>query len=365
MQDILSAFNLTEPNELRRVEALQNHNLEVDDDEQEFFNSDIMKLREKILSAIKSLQKTSDESVRKKIIEKTKSRLNNIKQKSQTAKFVRTRDKLSFLLTTVRLVVGAYMLGRWPCWYPNFHLISAVVLLGLRLVYYRYLHYHYFLLDFCYYANLMMIIHLHFFPESTMLHNVSFAFANGPLLLAVPMFQNSLVPHSLDKVTSNFIHLSPALTLMGVRTNSCAENPILPILPFSEYLVYSMGYYLLWAVPYYLIMFVFTYERSIRKNNVTLYNYSMGKKNSFTYKFCGVLGERFRPVMFMFQHLCFSFTLFSLTYVSMLNVYIWISSIIVAASCCVWNGATYYIDFFSIRYQKDIEHIEDLAKELK
>ena len=43
-----------------------------------------------------------------------------------------------------------------------------------------------------------------------------FAFANGPIM----MWRNSLVPHCNNKMTSLIIHVSPSLTLFGLRRNA-------------------------------------------------------------------------------------------------------------------------------------------------
>jgi hypothetical protein len=39
--------------------------------------------------------------------------------------------------------------------------------------------YHYFLFDFCYYANLMVLLYLHAFPKSEELFLICFAFCTG------------------------------------------------------------------------------------------------------------------------------------------------------------------------------------------
>jgi hypothetical protein len=46
---------------------------------------------------------------------------------------------------------------------------------------------------------------------------VVFVFANGPLLVAIVAWRNSMVFHSLDKTTSLFIHVFPALLTYCTR----------------------------------------------------------------------------------------------------------------------------------------------------
>jgi hypothetical protein len=102
------------------------------------------------------------------------------------------------------------------------------------------------MLDFCYMANLLLLLHCWALPRSRALGKVgacistapfrnqpqpctrrqqisqsldpspnqikiTFAFNTGPLSWSILAFRNSLVLHSLDKVTSVYMHLAPAL----------------------------------------------------------------------------------------------------------------------------------------------------------
>lgn len=102
--------------------------------------------------------------------------------------------------------------------------------------------YHYFLFDFCYYANIFVLLYIHFFPKSETMFIICFAFCtgssssssssllgpqpvhhltlslpSGPLAWSVLAWRNSLVFHSLDKTTSLFIHLTPNILLYALR----------------------------------------------------------------------------------------------------------------------------------------------------
>ena len=52
---------------------------------------------------------------------------------------------------------------------------------------------------------------------------MAFGVCNGPLLWAVPLFRNSLVFHSLGKIISAFIHISPALVVFVIRWYSSTQ----------------------------------------------------------------------------------------------------------------------------------------------
>ena len=70
--------------------------------------------------------------------------------------------------------------------------------------YYNYhkIGFHYFLADLCYFVNLLMILSIWFFPQSKRLFISTYCLAMGNNAVAIAMWRNSLVFHSLDKVTS-------------------------------------------------------------------------------------------------------------------------------------------------------------------
>jgi len=97
---------------------------------------------------------------------------------------------------------------------------KACFLLTLRLWCYRREKLHYFLFDFCYFTNLLLLVYLWLIPPGHVagyMFIVLFCFANGPLLWATAFWRNSLVFHSVDKMTSLFIHISPAVTVSALR----------------------------------------------------------------------------------------------------------------------------------------------------
>jgi len=96
-------------------------------------------------------------------------------------------------------------------------------LFSYRIKSYRHLKQQFFLIDFCYFMNTAILFYL-WFPLDILgaelhgrLFSVCFNLAIGPVLLAAVVWRYSIVPHSNDKMTSLFIHISPSLTLFGIR----------------------------------------------------------------------------------------------------------------------------------------------------
>ena len=161
-------------------------------------------------------------------------------------------------------------------WY-NFQ--KACFLLTLRLWCYRREKLHYFLFDFCYFTNLLLLVYLWLIPAGHFagyLFIVLFCFANGPLLWATALWRNSLVFHSVDKMTSLFIHISPAITVTTLRwwelisvwfdmyyitfyrySTSYTTYPSKLsgdnwAISFSAFVVYPILCYAIWQVIYFL-----------------------------------------------------------------------------------------------------------------
>ena len=97
---------------------------------------------------------------------------------------------------------------------------EAIVLLSHRYRFYKRYKNHYFFLDFCYYETLLVFIYLWLPCCNTFraaLFPVVFAFSHGPILGSVVLWRNSIVLHSVDKMTNIVLHVSPAVTLWGIR----------------------------------------------------------------------------------------------------------------------------------------------------
>jgi len=111
----------------------------------------------------------------------------------------------------------------------------------------------YFLADFCYWANLLLLVYMWLFPWSETLFAICFALANGPLFIAVALFRNSLVFHSVDHQTSLLIHCVPCFCSYIIRWHNEALR--VPSLISGTDLNFAMpdpattGFYLLWTLP--------------------------------------------------------------------------------------------------------------------
>jgi len=297
---------------------------------------------------------------------------------------VRLRDKFSFMFGVLGCgVVEAVALlapGRfWMC-----YAAYIVPLLMARLYLYVGLGWHYFLLDFCYASNLLCLVLIFVWPSSTTLLVMNFVQATGPLAVAIPTWRNSLVFHSLDKVTSAYIHALPPLLCFLMRWYP-PQGWSLPWPHLSQPLPdqldigwaggCALGGYLVWQSAQLLITEVVfpaaaSYDTSIR----TLTRPKPDKPPPSCYSgvtkpvyvMCTRLGVMRKDELFDAEQMKTKLVFISvqLVYTALTVVpacYLWscprVHLLYLAAilAICVWNGASYYIEVFSKAYRKQFE----------
>jgi uncharacterized membrane protein len=89
------------------------------------------------------------------------------------------------------VIFHSFILGRWPHdYFYDFHCLVLILLVAGKTVYYYSKGWHYYMTDFCYYANAFTIIFLQFFPKNDYLFKASFLFSNGSLAVAIAAFRN-------------------------------------------------------------------------------------------------------------------------------------------------------------------------------
>jgi len=149
-------------------------------------------------------------------------------------------------VTTVLSIVWVYATRPQDFWLLYSLAVPTVV--ARRFLKYRKLKKQYYLLDFCYYVQVVCLASMFVAPESQALAKVSFMFSTGPLLCAIPTWGNALICHSLDKMTSVAIHVLPAWACMSRRWHGPGSDAP-ACLSAGDYAL-AMGAYLLWQALY-------------------------------------------------------------------------------------------------------------------
>ncbi|GBG60918.1 hypothetical protein CBR_g16039 [Chara braunii] len=221
--------------------------------------------------------------------DKTKQVLTNQAKKTkvvlsrQADKIVQSADKHETFINKVTYSVGVlafglffFLLGARPQDIPYMYCMFFITVIPLRWVYYRSRKWHYFLLDFCYYANMIFMVMLLGYPQCEKLFMVSFAFAEGPLAWAIIVWRCSLVFSSLDKIISVLIHLLPGTVFFimrwweplvsdDLRTETLGRHGAWPVIDEQSIwlwlFIVPLAVYCIWQALYLLIVEVMRKQR--------------------------------------------------------------------------------------------------------
>lgn len=116
-------------------------------------------------------------------------------------KAVTAREKLSFIAGVLNIFTSGYLIGAHPDLFYYFFSTQLCFLMAFRWYTYKKRGYHYFLADMCYFVNLLLILTIWVAPQSKRLFIGTYCLAYGNNAVAIAMWRNSMVFHSLDKIT--------------------------------------------------------------------------------------------------------------------------------------------------------------------
>jgi len=270
----------------------------------------------------------------------------------------RLLSKLVYVLSVVTVVSLSLMVIHHQWLLPYFFTVATPLLMMARFIYYWKLKYQYFLMDFCYFANCFCYAFIWVYPwsEQANVFCVAFGVANGPLLWSLFVFRNSLVFHSLDKITSMYIHLIPSLLTFVIRwyPDETAEKW------HSDFSRTYMGIYesmvYLIAVPLgvglaHLILHSIFVNIIMKPSEeyLTLYRHLTHNNRTLLFRVFNMFGPKFRYIMYCVgQMVFFLFTLsFSPIWYNSFPAHCAAILTFLLISC--FNGASYYIDVFHVK----------------
>jgi hypothetical protein len=78
---------------------------------------------------------------------------------------LKKRDKFVFAAGVMNVIGTPYLVGAHPEFFPWWYTLKAVTLITLRFLSYYSKNWHYFLFDFCYFANVLCLLYLHYMPS--------------------------------------------------------------------------------------------------------------------------------------------------------------------------------------------------------
>jgi hypothetical protein len=299
-------------------------------------------------------------------------RVEKLGKQWNNTKAVSLREKISFICGVMNIFISGYLIGGYPQYFHLWYTAQLVYFMPIRIFTYHRRGMHYFLVDLCYFVNVLLSLSIWVFPKSKRLFLASYCLAYGNNAVAIIMWRNSLVFHSFDKVTSLFIHIMPCATLhciVHLLDNEVQMKRFPAIWTIKEsppgsptayanvlsMLAWSSIPYAVWQLSYYFFITVRRREKIAagRPTSFTWLRRSYAKTwiGKFVLSLPGPLQE---PAFMMIQYL------YAVT--TMLPCSLWFYSryasslfLMVVFAWSIWNGSTYYIDVFGKRFQKELE----------
>lgn len=259
-------------------------------------------------------------------------------------------------------------MGRWPNdFFYQFYLVFVPLMCFIRFVDYKPKGWHYYLIDFCYYAGAIVLLFIGIYPKSPVMYRLAFMYANGSLATATAAFSNALIFHKFDNLISLVTHPVPLLCMWNVKYITMFEQKDLPEdkryflnHPFEEnffsweafYLNFVIPYlvYFVWAVIYYQINFRFKTKKIEEKEYKTLFKY-FSQNVPWSKKLIEEVGPKKSPMLFMGYHCVYFSISHFFAVISFYSTLIHTFLMLMWLTIGVWNGSCFYVKFFEYTKQ--------------
>lgn len=278
------------------------------------------------------------------------------------------------------------------------------LLLISRYFYFRSLGWQYFMFDFCYFVISCSMINI-MLVRSMVFFKFCFICACGPVSLAIPVWRSSFVFHDYDKIVSVYIHILPCMLYYTLRwygdngfhpnSTDCIkyDNSSSPPngatyvessirycskdtdLNASDFFLALLGY-VTWQTLYLLKTECWDKNKlDLDPSLLTSLRWmSTDTKNATALYVLGVMRSMgvFRPtedfdptsmktkLVFVFSQLVFTVLAFPIAPLLYYSYAAHLMYILLIITISVFNGASFYIEVFSKRYNVRISKIEQL-----
>ncbi|KAE9968511.1 hypothetical protein BLS_005812 [Venturia inaequalis] len=365
--------NLALPQRLERFQSTISLQTEKVRRGQERLKSSGKVAKDKVVEEWRRRVPTADEQLEKY---KKRMRISVDRLNSKFGKAVTLREKLSFIAGVMNVFASGYLVGGHPDLYHIWYTVQLLYFMPVRFYTYQKKGYHYFLADLCYFVNLLLMLTIWVFPASKRLFIASYCLSFGNNAIAIAMWRNSLVFHSLDKVTRHVykpLSIASSINLLSQSLHPHYALPVYNIITSApgdpeHYTLLQMMFWASW--PYAVWQLSYHFFISVRRRD----KIAAGRPTSYTWlrKSFGPtwLGRLVLSLPDSLQEPAYMMIQYLYALLTMIPCPLWFWSrwasglfLLSVFSWSVWNGATYYIDVFGQRFQRELEQLKkDVAK---
>ncbi|KAL7424247.1 hypothetical protein Q5752_001834 [Cryptotrichosporon argae] len=296
---------------------------------------------------------------------KLASKVTQLSASWRSAQIVRTREKVSFLFGVCTLTFTCILFGMAPEWIPFAYTVQCLFYLPTRAWSYKRKALHYFLFGhLCYFVNLLDLLWLWIMPSSTVLFISCYLLTMGPLASAIITWRNSLVFHSLDKVTSLFIHIYPPIVFTIILQGKAGSTDRYPGLAhINEYtwwykILLAAIPYCVWQAAYYKFISVDRKAKVESGQRQNSFHYLVNDKRGPIGRLLRGIRPEHRELWFIFAQ--FIYSLIFMTPPAVLFIHstrasaVFLVAIFIASA---WNGASFYVEVFGRKFERELERL--------
>ncbi|CAH8846801.1 unnamed protein product [Trichobilharzia szidati] len=227
-----------------------------------------------------------------------------------------------------------------------------------------------FMLDQCYFINYVSLIFIWILPQSHIMQMFQFGLANAHAYGGTFLFRNALVLHDIQRLTSCFIHVLPALFSFLIRwypsetsvwwyTDLFDSHATRGLLFWNTnvdwfWLVAAPSlFHLLREVLYYIIIYGI-----VRPSDEYLDSFRYLHKKKILWRiFWKHIDKRLHLISWIAFNLILSTILLLIAVIAWSNYLFHVTMLIVQTLTLIWNGACYYLDYFPIECRRHL-HLE-------
>ncbi|KDR68975.1 hypothetical protein GALMADRAFT_282846 [Galerina marginata CBS 339.88] len=293
---------------------------------------------------------------------KFSTRITSLSATWQSAKVIRTREKVSFFFGVMTLLFSALMFGMAPQWVHVAYTLIGSYLLPLRIYIYKKRDWHYFLFDLCYYVTILNFLFFWVFPSSPTLFVACYCLSHGSVASAVITWRNSLVFHDRDKVTTLFIHIYPPFSFTVIRhfyPNAEERFPALAAVPQLNpwrALLLSSVLYAIWQLLYWKFVFVNRRAKIESGQRTTSLTYLLNDKRGAIGRALAAIPPGRREASFMGGQFVYAMLTELPVVFFFYDSAAWSAGfLLLIFSVSVWNGGGFYIEVFGRKFERELE----------
>ncbi|THH20281.1 hypothetical protein EW146_g1039 [Bondarzewia mesenterica] len=295
----------------------------------------------------------------------------------QSARVVRTRDKISFFFGVMSVLVSALLFGLAPEYVdPIHHPIFFVA------SYAEYLETQMATKNACgttssstsvTTCSSSIFFYIWIFPQSEWMFVACYCLSHGAVASAVITWRNSLVFHDIDKVTSLFVHIYSPFAFTVIRhfyPNAEERFPALRQVPHLhpwKALLLSSLIYLVWQLMYWKASIhpwasdphTLTSNPHLRTTSLS---FMLNNKRGAISRALSSIPAKYRAESFMAGQFVYAVLTSILPIFVLYDSSFWSGAfLLLIFSVSVWNGGGFYIEVFGRKFELELE---TLRKEL-